>query len=134
MAVWAQRDPALLTLPCHVTVPGAFVADPEVVVCAVVGNLAPFVARALGRAVSKHSLWHCCEAADGELARQWSAPVERRSLRRSMQVAHDLNDGGTRLKSRALSRRRSEEGSVGPGSSDLEDLKVERATAVGETK
>ena len=47
MTIRTQRDPALLTLPRHIAVPRALVTHPEVVVSAVVGDLAPFVAGTL---------------------------------------------------------------------------------------
>ena len=65
MTVRTQRGPALLALPRHVAVFGALVAHPEVVVCAVVRDLAPFVARALGGAVAEDALWHGLEGKVG---------------------------------------------------------------------
>ena len=59
MTIRTQRDPTFLTLPGHIAVSRAFVAHPEIVVCAVVGDFAPFVAGALGGSVGEDSGGHC---------------------------------------------------------------------------
>lgn len=55
----ARRAPAQLALPDDVDVARALVAHPEVVVGAVVGDLAPVVAWTGAGAVGEGADWHC---------------------------------------------------------------------------
>ena len=58
VAVWAQGQSTSLTLICGVDLSSAFVADPKVIVCTVVGDLAPLVTGTVFWPMAEDSFWH----------------------------------------------------------------------------